>query len=111
MTKQVEMKTYLITTRKEKLKITVPENYKVTFGPVAVGNSARGGSLALRFYESDTKQRAIFTDVLSFKDCSIPVERLVVKKDGEDKYSYDSKGKSTLEEKASVTETWEEVEY
>jgi hypothetical protein len=31
--------------------------------------------MALRFYESDTKQRAIFTDVKSFRDTSIKVER------------------------------------
>lgn len=76
-----EKKTYLI--EKEdgtRMKITVPADWKVTFGPAAKGtNHAPSGRqfkmpLALRFYESETKQRAIFTDVVSFRDLSIPVE-------------------------------------
>lgn len=61
-------------------KITVPDDWKVTFGPVCVprgGEKYGGGSsmpLALRFYESDTKQRAIFTNVASFRDLSIKTE-------------------------------------
>ena len=41
--------------------------------------------MALRFYESDTKQRAIFTDVVSFRDTSIAIEeerQNVQEKDG-----------------------------
>jgi hypothetical protein len=73
-------KTYLI--EKEdgtRMKVTVPEEWKVTFGPAAKGvNSGSGPRLkmpmALRFYESETKQRAIFTDVIGFRDTSIPIE-------------------------------------
>jgi len=65
-------------------RITVPENWKVTFGPAVKGfnsgdNTYRKVPMALRFYESDTKQRAIFTDVKSFRDASIQIEREEVK--------------------------------
>jgi hypothetical protein len=76
---------YEIKTRSEgRVRVTVPEDWKVTFGPVApgAGKYAGGGELALRFYESDTKQRAIFTDVQSFRDLSIPVQRLIKKTSG-----------------------------
>lgn len=74
-------------------KITVPEDWKVTFGPATKGFNTTprtGGApykvpMALRFYESDTKQRAIFTDVVSFRDSSIKIEEKKVKiqeKDG-----------------------------
>jgi hypothetical protein len=60
-------------------KITVPSDWKVTFGPAAKGiNKAAHQNfkipLALRFYEAETKQRAIFTDVVSFRDLSIKTE-------------------------------------
>ena len=71
-------------------RITVPDSWKVTFGPAVKGFNTGDGShrkipMALRFYESDTKQRAIFTDVKSFRDSSIKVERENIKvqeKDG-----------------------------
>lgn len=73
--------TYMIEfTDGKRKKITVPSSWKVTFGPVAVRKS---GSVALpykdkmpqalRFYESETKQRAIFTNVASFRDMSIEI--------------------------------------
>jgi len=55
-------------TRKQ---ITVPSSWKVTFGPLVKRKSGSGGRptdfanqmpIALRFYESETKQRAIFTN-------------------------------------------------
>lgn len=80
VSKEVEIVTYLIEfgngTRK---RITVPSFWKVTFGPAAAGTAKPTGyktqmPLALRFYESPQLQRAIFTDVVSFRDTSIKVE-------------------------------------
>jgi hypothetical protein len=78
--KEVVMKNYLIEKENGKrMRITVPANWKVTFGPAARGldkstNPQRYQMpLALRFYENETQQRAIFTDVKSFRDMSIPV--------------------------------------
>ena len=64
-------------------KITVPSDWKVTFGPAAKGmNAGKNPSykvpLCLRFYENETRQRAIFTDVVSFRDLSIKTEIKVV---------------------------------
>lgn len=63
-----------------KRKITIPADWRVTFGPAAAGQSRGIGTpkfkmpMALRFYENETQQRAIFTDVKSFRDTSIPIE-------------------------------------
>jgi len=81
MTKET-MKTYLIVHEDDtERKITVPDSWKVTFGPAAAGNfksnSPRNSlrmPLALRFYENEKQQRAIFTDVVSFRDMSIITE-------------------------------------
>ena len=60
-------------------RITVPSSWKVTFGPAARGTNGPSQRnynmpLALRFYENEKKQRAIFTDVKSFRDTSIVIE-------------------------------------
>lgn len=86
-----EMKTYLIKFENgTEQKITVPEAWKVTFGPATKGE--RGGRpnlkmpMALRFYESDTKQRAIFTDVVNFRDTSIKIEEKKIRVQEKDGY-------------------------
>ncbi len=85
------MTTYLIVHKDStERKITVPSDWKVTFGPATAGFSkgTSGGPtvpLALRFYENEKKQRAIFTDVVSFRDLSIKTEvkkQTVQEKDG-----------------------------
>jgi len=89
----MEEKTYLITHENgTRRKITVPADWKVTFGPAAKGlkhDGTRGLKipLALRFYESDTKQRAIFTDVVSFRDTSIKIEEEKVRIQEKDGYT------------------------
>jgi hypothetical protein len=64
-----------------KLKVKIPNDWKVTFGPAVKGkNQPTVGErrlkmpMALRFYENETKQRAIFLDVVEFRDLSIPIE-------------------------------------
>jgi hypothetical protein len=76
---------YLIERGTEKLKITVPSSWKVTFGPIVPGKSdnrrgygAYEAPNCLRFYESNDKQRAIFTGVTGFRDLSIKVEKMIV---------------------------------
>lgn len=64
-------------------KVTVPDTWKVTFGPLVPGSkdgnyNSRGG-LALRFYETKDQQRAVFMDVKCFRDADIPVMEKVVK--------------------------------
>lgn len=76
--------TYLLTLKNGNLqKITVPSAWKVTFGPIAPGSksfeSNGGAGMCLRFYEDQSKQRAVFTDVKSFRDMSIAIEERVTK--------------------------------
>jgi len=80
--KKEEKVTYLVERSDgSRFKITVPEDWKVTFGPAVTSQSknphlpqyAGKIPMALRFYESETKQRAIFTNVVSFRDISIPL--------------------------------------
>lgn len=71
-------KTYLIVHEDgTEKKITVPDDWKVTFGPAVKGGNGKHNNfkmpMALRFYESENKQRAIFTDVVSFRDTSIKI--------------------------------------
>lgn len=73
-------KTYIIICADgSKRKVTVPEDWKVTFGPACAGENKSTDHkfkmpMALRFYETKDKQRAIFTDVVSFRDSSIKIE-------------------------------------
>lgn len=89
-----------------RMKIKVPEEWGVTFGLAAVvessltlmvlsllirGRNSHEGSIlkipmALRFHESETRQRAIFTDVVAFRDTSIPIEVEEVKIQEKDGY-------------------------
>lgn len=87
-------KTYIITRDNgTRSRITVPEDWKVTFGPAARGNHRSSGSnnmkvpMALRFYESEKKQRAIFTDIVSFRDASIKMEDEKVRTEEKDGYT------------------------
>lgn len=66
-------RTYLVTMKDDtKKKITVPDTWKVTFGPVHPGSERNTGhqGIALRFWAGNTKtgqQMAVFTDVASFR--------------------------------------------
>jgi hypothetical protein len=87
-----DITTYLIKHKNgEETQVDVPSSWKVTFGPAVKGSQGpRNGGLqmpmALRFYENDTKQRAIFTDVESFRDMSINIR--VKKKTTQEKDGY-----------------------
>jgi hypothetical protein len=74
-------KTYLVERHSEVLQVTVPDDWKVTFGPVFTPTKGGygGPDNCLRFYESKDKQRAIFTQVRGFRDLSIPVKKQVKK--------------------------------
>ena len=92
----MEEKTYIIVCEdKSRRRITVPADWKITFGPAARGlNGSKTNNItglkmpmALRFYESETKQRAIFTDVINFYDSSIKIEEEKVKIQEKDGYT------------------------
>lgn len=75
-TTDTDVRTYEIKQGSERFRIDIPANFKVTFGPLTPG-SKFGSAYALRVYESDTKQRAVFVDVTSFRDLSIPYRKYV----------------------------------
>lgn len=73
-------------------QIEIPVSWKITFGKVNPGG--HHDSLALRVYESDDKQRGCFTDVVSFRDLSIPFRRRVKKTKQQTKAERGAKGRS-----------------
>lgn len=101
-------KVYLIKTGSDEFKITIPESWKVTFGPVSPGSKSYGGSdLALRIYETAEKQRAIFTNVQWFRDLSIPVLRKSVTKKAKSK-SVSTDNTYQAEQEYEQSEEWVE---
>lgn len=77
-----ETKTYILELKGgRQRKIEIPADWKVTFGPIAPGSRAHNGAdaMALRIYESKEQQRAIFTDVVSFREAGIPILEKTVK--------------------------------
>jgi hypothetical protein len=100
-TKLASTKTYLIERSNETVRVTVPASWKVTFGPVSAGNrGAFSGEegMCLRFYESANQQRAIFTRVRSFRDTSIPMEKLVIERQNKAEMKAGAKGHKHSEE-------------
>lgn len=86
--KEVELRSFILELTNGNLRrIKIPADWKVTYGavcPPRKGNSKSGYAVethagwthALRVYEG-THQRAIYTDVVSFRDESIPMEERV----------------------------------
>jgi hypothetical protein len=100
-------KEYLVERKSGKFIVEVPDDWKVTFGAMAPGGknpySGHGG-WTLRFYETKEKQRAVFTDVVSFRDLSLPVKKLVNKIDKDSGYQNDGKGNMKAYENVRVEE-------
>lgn len=87
----------------KKFKITIPADYKVTFGS-SNGNRGMTGAYEgnqLRIYEAESKQRACFVGVKSFRDLSLELTRLVVSEDGSSTWSDDGEGNVAKTMKAS----------
>lgn len=71
------MKTYILNMKDgTRQKVTVPADWKVTFGALYPGKDHNSGRLGLRFWEGSSKdnQRAVIADVESFRDTSIQIE-------------------------------------
>jgi hypothetical protein len=102
--------TYLIERHDEQLKLTVPSAWKVTFGPAAPPRKDGqhyygGGKFALRFYEAENRQRAIFTDVVSFRDLALPMERRVTRVEKNATSRKDEKGSNEAAD-TYIEEAW-----
>lgn len=107
---EVVTTTYLIKATDGEFQLTVPSAWKVTFGAMQPG---KGGGFdgydgrrgwTLRFYEAENKQRAVFTNVLSFRDLGLPLTRKVVRTDAETRVSESEDGRvaSSVEDREVV---------
>lgn len=65
-------RTLLIEDQDGEIRVTIPETWKVTLGALQPGMDH---SPTLRIYEAENKQRAMFRNVVCFRDLSIKVER------------------------------------
>lgn len=104
-----DIRTYEIKQGSDRFRIDIPANFKVTFGPLTPGSKFGGGQYALRVYESETKQRAVFVDVSSFRDLSIPYRRFVKNTKAHAESESSSKGRSASSE-VQFSDEWVEVE-
>jgi len=81
--KPIQNVTYILNlTNGSVRKIVIPENWTVTFGPAVPPDMKSSrydkGAWALRIYAPKKQQRAIFTDVTSFRIDSIKILEKVV---------------------------------
>lgn len=90
-------------------KITIPADAKVTFSGTNPQHPTHG-SATLRIYKTENQQLAVFTDVIGFRDLSLPVERLVVTEEGVEVWSTDEEGTTrTRRSKRKVKSIRDEV--
>ena len=94
--KEEKIKQFLVRTTKETFKVSIPDTWKVTFGPGAPPNNKNRYDTekpwCLRFYEAENRQRACFTGVLEFRDVSLPIERQVTSEKGEVRWQTSTDG-------------------
>jgi hypothetical protein len=88
------------------IRITIPATWKVTFGAVVPGAKAGySGTFGLRIWETTDKQRAVFANVASFCDLSIPIAVAAVRRYGEEDWYLDN-GSWTGEYADKVEKAW-----
>lgn len=85
--------------------IEIPASWKVTFGYVNPSRSGdaynRGEGHCLRVYEGE-KLRAVYGDVVGFRDLSIPMAQEVRKETGSSQWTMDSEGNFESNKKVEV---------
>lgn len=99
------VRTYEIVTKDGKFRIDIPETFKVTFGPVIGAKGYDGGGMAFRVWESETRQRALFINVVSFRDLSLPLMREAVRRFGAEEWIADD-GSYTGKKAETVERQW-----
>lgn len=71
--------------KKEFYRITIPSNYKITYGKLHAGGDGNrnydNSGNCLRIYEAENKQRAVFRNVVSFRDIGLPLVKMVQEED------------------------------
>jgi hypothetical protein len=90
-----EIRTYEITTSEGMFRIDVPASARVSYGPVigAAGKASYAASgNCLRIWQGTKAtevQRALFQNVISFRDTSLPLQRMAVRKFGTEEWIAD----------------------
>lgn len=96
-------KTFLLSMSDGKdLKIETPEGSRITFGPTipgkrgasnTYGNDAQSG-YSLRIYENKKNDSliAVFCDVRSFRDITLPCSKLIIREAGKSVWKSDEEG-------------------
>jgi hypothetical protein len=89
--------------RQPTMRITIPSTWKVTFGAIVPGKTV--SAYGLRIWEGTDKQRAVFANVESFRDLSIPTLIAAVRKYGQEEWFRDN-GDWTGELADQVEKAW-----
>lgn len=99
-------KTYILTMKDgSRQKITVPADWKVTFGALYPGKELNSGRSAIRFWEGNKdNQRAVFTDVEAFRDTDIGIEVETVRTHEQGIQAHTDLGEKTIVVRGEVRE-------
>jgi hypothetical protein len=93
-------------------RIDIPETWKITFGPVAGAKGVvEGAGFAFRAWQTEGKQRLLFTRVESFRDVSLPMQVKAVRRFGspETEWFLDD-GSWTGKKAALVEHGWKSID-
>lgn len=106
---KIEMKTYILEIGQQRRlkKVTVPSNWKLTYGFAVPGSNQVGNSnpLVVRFYEGNKENlRALFDDVRSIRDSSIKIEEQIIKTKEETFFRETPTGRKAVQAEARVRE-------
>lgn len=109
-TTPVPVRTYEIETSRGAFRVDLPETWKVTYGPVVGSDKTSvGRTMAFRAWESDNKQRLLISDVIAFRDISIPMKRRAVRKYGSEEWREDD-GSWTGKRAEQVQKSWVDMD-
>lgn len=88
--------------------VKIPDDWKITFSAFQPGSKDRfaNGSPTLRMYETESKQRAVFRDVLNFMDMSIEVLEQVIDIESNSSVKHDD-GFKRIESGTEFTGSWQ----
>lgn len=102
-----DIRTYEILTKDGEYELEVPADYKITYAPIQPGRFDHSTGNVLRIYENENKQRAMFTNVITFRDKSMPLRKKIkiTKQKARDKN--DNRGNRESERDVEVEEKWE----
>lgn len=98
------------------MKVEIPVGARLTFGPTAPyagknGYGAGCGDYSLRVYTSSKNDSlvAVFAGVVSFRDITIPVSKLIIREAGKSIWKSDETGYA-VENEVKYDKSWENLQ-